>query len=525
MRSQPVVEPGQQGSIGEVGPRLARRVAAVPGAQAQHAGLPLAHVVGPGQRPQSLGFHGGAHRLHPQGFRHLLQRAAAEQQAAITALAGGGQRAAAAVPGHRVAAECLGFQHRDVQRRGQIQAALAAEVIAARRVEVGGHQIRLPGQIVALRQPHALAAGQQVAVRAAGPQLGGALGIRQKQQPPHLIGCGKRRVGLDAQQTAPLPTEALGPLQHGPVALAAPPSPVLAQGGHPPGEVAAGAAWQRVAFFEQRGEVGGQCAEAQPSAHRQQVCQARVGRQIEQAPALRGDAACLQGVQLGQQRLGRLHAHRGRGVEPGQVRDVGSPARHLQHQRREVGSQDFWRSGRREQRLGALAPQAVGHPRRGASRPPGALIGAVAGHAAGHQAAQAGAGVELLAAGQAAVDDHPHAVDGQAGFGDAGRQHDLAPRGVRHDGAVLLGDGQITVERQHRHLGVTFAQRGQVAANLGHARQEGQHVAGMVGERPRHRARHRRSGVERIGGQVAHVYRVLTAPTLDDRHRMAQPGR
>jgi len=49
-------------------------------------------------------------------------------------------------------------------------------------------------------------------------------------------------------------------------------------------------------------------------------------------------------------------------------------------------------------------------------------------------------------AGEAAVDHRGHAVDGDAGLGDVGREDDLAAIGGA-DRAILLGGGERAVER------------------------------------------------------------------------------
>jgi hypothetical protein len=73
-----------------------------------------------------------------------------------------------------------------------------------------------------------------------------------------------------------------------------------------------------------------------------------------------------------------------------------------------------------------LGPQAIAHAGLQAPGTAGALGGAGAGDALGVEAGHAAAGVEARHPGQAGVDHHAHAVDGQAGLGDVGGQHHLA---------------------------------------------------------------------------------------------------
>ena len=61
---------------------------------------------------------------------------------------------------------------------------------------------------------------------------------------------------------------------------------------------------------------------------------------------------------------------------------------------------------------------------------------------------QAGGGLIGGNAAEAAIDDDADAIDGQRGFGDGGGEHDLAAAGLGGaDGAVLLGGGELAVER------------------------------------------------------------------------------
>ena len=81
---------------------------------------------------------------------------------------------------------------------------------------------------------------------------------------------------------------------------------------------------------------------------------------------------------------------------------------------------------------GRRAPSATrggGHAGPEAPGPPGALVGRGPGDRDGVQPGHAGPGVEPRGPGQPAVDHDPHALDGQAGLGDVGGQHDPAAPG------------------------------------------------------------------------------------------------
>ena len=76
----------------------------------------------------------------------------------------------------------------------------------------------------------------------------------------------------------------------------------------------------------------------------------------------------------------------------------------------------------------------------------GALIRVVAGDSNRVEAGQAQAGVKARDAGEATVDDHAHAFDGEAGLRDVRGQNHAASRS-RLDRGLLRADGQVAVER------------------------------------------------------------------------------
>ena len=96
------------------------------------------------------------------------------------------------------------------------------------------------------------------------------------------------------------------------------------------------------------------------------------------------------------------------------------------------------------------------------------------------QPGHAAAGIEAGHAHQPAVDHDAHALDGQAGLGDGGGEHDLAParrRGPIAASCAVLG--QVAVERQRSGRRPVEAVPQQLlhAADLARAGQEDQHVA------------------------------------------------
>ena len=91
----------------------------------------------------------------------------------------------------------------------------------------------------------------------------------------------------------------------------------------------------------------------------------------------------------------------------------------------------------------ALGPQPVADPGAQAAGAAAALIGRGLRDLSGHQPAHARGGIELGITPQSRVDHDANALDGQAGLGDAGRQHDLAlARGRGRERRVLGGAGR-----------------------------------------------------------------------------------
>ncbi|VVN31012.1 hypothetical protein PS623_04776 [Pseudomonas fluorescens] len=111
---------------------------------------------------------------------------------------------------------------------------------------------------------------------------------------------------------------------------------------------------------------------------------------------------------------------------------------------------------------------------------------------AGHAAAR----VKPRHPRQAGVDHHPHAIDGQAGFGNVGRQHHLAlAAGRRLDGSTLGVQVKLAVQRAEDDVGALadgFLQALMDSADLGLAGQKHQQAAALIGQRLQHAVDHPR---------------------------------
>ena len=144
---------------------------------------------------------------------------------------------------------------------------------------------------------------------------------------------------------------------------------------------------------------------------------------------------------------------------------------------------------RGERRLRPLRPEPVAVPVAQSAGAAAALIGRRLRHLARDQPAHAGRRIEFRIAPQAQVDDDANAFDGQAGFGDARRQHDFSRAGGRRpERRILLGRREIAVQRQDPDV---RARRGLLQGPLHPsdfrgARQKAQNVSRIALERAAH---------------------------------------
>ncbi len=174
--------------------------------------------------------------------------------------------------------------------------------------------------------------------------------------------------------------------------------------------------------------------------------------------------------------------------------------------------------------MGPFAPEAVAGPGTETAGAAGTLLGTRPGDAHRLQAGHASRGVEARPALVAGVDHHAHPLDGQAGLGDIGRQHHLAPR-TGEDRPFLLGEGELAVEGADIDLPGQVGKRSGAAADLEGAGEEDQHVAVRLGQGPAHRRRH---GVAhpsgRLLGKIIHRHRVAAPGAADPRAVAEESG-
>ncbi|MNO55022.1 hypothetical protein D3C76_455050 [compost metagenome] len=244
-----------------------------------------------------------------------------------------------------------------------------------------------------------------------------------------------------------------------------------------------------IPLAQQRSHIAGHLCQAQVLAAQQQMRDTRMRRQLGHGLAVFAEvvtAARLEGIEPRQQVLGLGEGGRGRLVEPAQLLGRHTPARQLQGQAGQVGLHDLGAAVGGQLVMLGLGPQAVTHAGLQAAGTAGALSGTGARDALGVQTSHAAARVETRYPGQACVDHHAHAVDGQAGLGDVGGQHHFAQAlGRRVDGRTLGVEIELAMQRAKQDLGA-LAQRFLQAlvhpADLGLTWQEYQHTASLVSQ-------------------------------------------
>ncbi len=185
--------------------------------------------------------------------------------------------------------------------------------------------------------------------------------------------------------------------------------------------------------------------------------------------------------------------HRRR-VEKRQRRRIAdAPLREVEHQRREIGAEDFRLGEGRQRRRLRLIPETVADAGFGTAGAAAALIDRGARGPHGFKPRQPDIRLVARHPRQTRIDHDAHALDGQRGLGDRGRQHHLAvPFRRRRDGAVLHGRFECAEQRHDFDRRIVDALGKEVlgAADFGGARQECQHRTGIGAQRGRDRIRH-----------------------------------
>ena len=240
---------------------------------------------------------------------------------------------------------------------------------------------------------------------------------------------------------------------------------------------------ERMSFSESKA-ASAAASERRRLTGEQEPGQPGVDRHGEQIMAQGRDPAVVQSTQAGQEPFGRLDGGLGRRLEPAKAPDVGlAPCLQSQHGRGQVGPLDLGGVEGRSASVLTLGPEPQAASRSQPAGSTGPLGGRRATDLAQFQAVEPTGRVVRGEPGQAAVDDGAHALDGQRGLGDVGREDDLAPI-RRLQGPVLFVARQAPMQRQDEQI-LTDRDRFQPAsgaADLLHARQKDKDVsAGNLG--------------------------------------------
>ena len=249
------------------------------------------------------------------------------------------------------------------------------------------------------------------------------------------------------------------------------------------------------AFGQDGGDVGGLLSGAGAVRIHDHARQPRRQRQRAQALAFRGDpAVAVERAEFAEQAVGLLQRGRGRRIEERQCRGIAhAPLREVEHQRGQIGREDFGlRVGGKRGGL-RLVPEPVADAGLGAAGAAAALIDRRARGAHGFQPRQADIGLVARHPRHPGIDDNADALDGQRGLGDRGRQHHLALTLWRRRDGAILHRGIERAEQRHdldARIMNAFTEKSLRAADFGRTRQERQHRTGIGAQRGRDRVRH-----------------------------------
>ena len=224
-----------------------------------------------------------------------------------------------------------------------------------------------------------------------------------------------------------------------------------------------------------------------------------------------------------------LPRRRRRRIEERQLRRIGdAPLRQIEHQRRQIGAEDFRLGVGRERRGLRLVPQPVADAGLDAAGAAAALIDRGARGAHGFQPRQPDIRLVARHPREPAIDHDPHALDGQRGLRDRGRQHHLAPALRRRRNRAVLHGGIERAEQRHdldRRVLHALGQLALGAADFRGAGQKRQHRAGIgaqrLGDRLGHLPLQRRVG---FAAEIAGLDRKGAAEAFDHR-RIAEQAR
>ena len=231
---------------------------------------------------------------------------------------------------------------------------------------------------------------------------------------------------------------------------------------------------------EDGGDFGGLLAGTETMRIHDHAGEPRRQRQRAQALTFISDPAIrIERAKLTQQAARLLQRGRRRRIEKGQRCGIAhAPLREVEHQRGEIGAENFGlRVG--GERCGLwLVPQPIADAGFGTAGAAAALINRGARGANGFQSGQADVRLVTRNARHPGIDHDPEAFDGQRGLRDRGRQYHLAVAfRRRRDGAVLHTCIERTEQRHNLDRVIMHPLTEEIlrAADFRCTRQERQH--------------------------------------------------
>ena len=195
----------------------------------------------------------------------------------------------------------------------------------------------------------------------------------------------------------------------------------------------------------------------------------RMRRQLSHGLTVGGQRFTLQRAEPLQQILRLCISRRWRNVEPDQFARRHAPASQLQRKAGEIRRENFRTAISGQLFVLILRPQAITNTRFQSPGPARTLGGAGLGNPLSIEARHAAARIETRHPRQPGIDHHAHAVDGQTGLGNVGRQHHFALPGRRRIDSRALGiEVEFAVQRAEQHIAaLTDARRPIVDARDG----------------------------------------------------------
>ena len=339
-----------------------------------------------------------------------------------------------------------------------------------------GHQPLRPGERVPRLHGHQFPARELEGAHALFPGLADALRIGLGKEPPGVIGVHRGVIHGRMHQIGILPGHPRNPAPGARI-------PSATKGIQPPVHRHVSLPCQRVFFLQKGRQIGRKGLFRAGSGTKQHSGNSRMAREMGKGfPPGRNAVFRVDGAKR-QQEFPRMHKGRARRRrEPREAFHVFlAPDGAVQHQRRQIGLQDFRRADGGHAGLGTGAPEPIAYARRNASGTPRPLGGHIQGDSHRFQVRKAAPRVEDHLPAKAAVHHYAHAFNGEGGLGDGcGKDHLPLSGAAGGNGPRLLVVGKKAVERIDGRVAQLAGQKFLRLPDLPFSRQESQDIARMA---------------------------------------------